>query len=175
MVRAKGVVTIMSGGPQVTSGLRSTSDPSDWRLYDWERIKETCKEVGGYLDENLVTGVISKTLSGTPSWGTPPPGGHLVRTIDRTTQAYRLRVILDFISRFWKTKWQVLLHKDRAEQKKEKTWLACYTPAAESLFSLMILSMTKAKTVIEMTNLVIPTTPPTNTFNASQQQNKLLL
>lgn len=40
MVSAKGVVTIMSGGPQVTSGLRSTSDPSDWRLYSWENIKE---------------------------------------------------------------------------------------------------------------------------------------
>jgi hypothetical protein len=33
IVSAKGVVTIISGGPQVTSGLRSTSDPSDCKLH----------------------------------------------------------------------------------------------------------------------------------------------
>lgn len=47
----------------------------------------------------------------------------------------------------------------RTEERKRPGWHV--TPAAESLFSLMILSMTKAETVIEMTNLVIPTTPPT--------------
>ena len=40
------------------------------------------KEWGAYLDENSVTGLSSKTLSGTPSWGTPPSGGYLVRTTD---------------------------------------------------------------------------------------------
>lgn len=54
MVNAKGVVTVMSGGPQVTSGLRSTSDPSDWRLFGWEKIQEACKE-GACFNGNLVT------------------------------------------------------------------------------------------------------------------------
>lgn len=90
-----------------------------------------------------------------------------------TAQAHRLRLSLDFKSRFWKTKWQMLLQKYRAEQEKAKTWPAGHTPAAESLFSLITLSVTGAKDL--MTDLVIlpsshsflPTTHSINMFNAT--------
>lgn len=44
MVSAKGVVTSISGGPQVTSGLRSTSDPSDCRLQKGESIRQKMRD-----------------------------------------------------------------------------------------------------------------------------------
>lgn len=97
MVKAKGVVTIMSGGPQVTSGLRRTSHPSDWRLYNWERRKERNMKRSRYIESQSKSRTFQDSLHSGSWFGL----NHLSWRISPGTES-RFKVMLS------QARWQML-------------------------------------------------------------------
>lgn len=108
MVRAKGVVTTISGGPQVTSGLRSTSDPSDCRLpgAGGEKGGEEGKKGQPPCLRIHSPGMVFRLSQlQDPLWVAPPSGraGLEGRHLSWIAQAYRLSLNLDSQARLWQT------------------------------------------------------------------------